>query len=271
MTLKKRQTLPTFINPPTLQDPEFYSHAVSIDGNSRLIFTSGQVGGRKDGTFPNNFKEQVVQAFQNLEDVLHASGARIRDVVKLKWFCVDWNSDENFQNLLDSTFAFLTDKYGVRIQPLATLVPVPALAFPHIKFEVEAIAAVSGLARPVVAPEQANALQLSALKTDVVVVGGGFSGLQTAYDLHQAGHKVLVLEARHRVGGRSWTIPLKSGKGRVEMGATWINKHTQPKVYGMAKHFGLDVVEQYAKDDAVYQDNQGHIFRSNATSLPEVR
>ncbi|MFC6697330.1 flavin monoamine oxidase family protein [Nocardioides daphniae] len=40
----------------------------------------------------------------------------------------------------------------------------------------------------------------------VVVVGGGPAGLATAYELRKAGYRVTVLEARHRVGGRTLTI-----------------------------------------------------------------
>lgn len=40
----------------------------------------------------------------------------------------------------------------------------------------------------------------------VVVVGGGPAGLCTAYELQKAGYQVTVLEARHRVGGRTLTI-----------------------------------------------------------------
>lgn len=40
----------------------------------------------------------------------------------------------------------------------------------------------------------------------VVVVGGGPAGLTTAYELQKAGYRVTVLEARHRVGGRTLTI-----------------------------------------------------------------
>ncbi|KAJ5403956.1 hypothetical protein N7509_003827 [Penicillium cosmopolitanum] len=241
MAPKDKYLCPTFINPPSLADPEFYSHAVSVDGPARLVFTSGQVGGRKDGTFPDSFKEQVEQAFKNLEEVLHASGAQIRDVIKLKWFCVNWKADQSFQDLLKLTFAFLTDHNGGDWRVKESFHPSPNPA----------------------------ELRLPSLKADVVIVGAGFSGLQTAYDLHQAGHKVLVLEAKKRVGGRSWTIPLKSGKGRVELGATWINQKTQRKVYGLAKQFGLDTVEQYAEGLAVYQDTNGHVFRTDATSVPE--
>jgi len=43
-------------------------------------------------------------------------------------------------------------------------------------------------------------------RADVCVVGAGFAGLAAAYRLKQAGLNVVVLEARKRVGGRSWSV-----------------------------------------------------------------
>ena len=40
----------------------------------------------------------------------------------------------------------------------------------------------------------------------VVILGAGIAGLISAYELSQAGYRVTVLEARDRIGGRSWTI-----------------------------------------------------------------
>jgi monoamine oxidase len=40
----------------------------------------------------------------------------------------------------------------------------------------------------------------------VVIIGAGIAGLVSAYELKRAGYKVTVLEARDRIGGRSWTI-----------------------------------------------------------------
>ena len=40
----------------------------------------------------------------------------------------------------------------------------------------------------------------------VVILGSGIAGLVSAYELQRAGYHVTVLEARNRIGGRSWTI-----------------------------------------------------------------
>ena len=55
----------------------------------------------------------------------------------------------------------------------------------------------------------------------VIVVGAGVAGLAAADAARCAGAEVVVLEARDRIGGRTWTVPL--GSGSVDLGAAWVH------------------------------------------------
>ncbi len=43
-------------------------------------------------------------------------------------------------------------------------------------------------------------------KADVIIIGGGASGLAAGKEIAKAGKKVYVLEARNRLGGRIYTL-----------------------------------------------------------------
>jgi monoamine oxidase len=75
---------------------------------------------------------------------------------------------------------------------------------------------------------------------DVVVVGGGFAGVTAARELALRGLRVQVLEARDRLGGR--TFYSRFGDTKVELGGTWVH-WTQPHVWAEVMRYGMELVE----------------------------
>ncbi|XP_024435777.1 amine oxidase [flavin-containing] B [Desmodus rotundus] len=75
-------------------------------------------------------------------------------------------------------------------------------------------------------------------KCDVVVVGGGISGMAAAKFLHDSGLNVVVLEARDRVGGRTYTIRNEMVK-YVDLGGSYVGP-TQNRILRLAKELGLE-------------------------------
>ncbi|KAH6688574.1 amine oxidase [Plectosphaerella plurivora] len=104
---------------------------------------------------------------------------------------------------------------------------------------------------------------------DVVIVGGGFSGLTAAYNLQQAGLTTVTLEARNLIGGKSRSLKREKGLGYLEMGATWINEVTQPNVFQLTQDFGLEVVEQYIEGQTIFQDTNGTVSWNDQGGDPE--
>ncbi|MFT4583981.1 MAG: monoamine oxidase [Gammaproteobacteria bacterium] len=75
---------------------------------------------------------------------------------------------------------------------------------------------------------------------DVLVLGAGFAGVTAAREMKNSGHKVAILEARDRIGGRVWTSELDGTK--IEYGATWIHWF-QPYVWSEFMRAGLEIHE----------------------------
>lgn len=77
-------------------------------------------------------------------------------------------------------------------------------------------------------------------KADVIVIGAGSAGLAAARDLSQSGHRVVVLEARDRWGGRVYTQRSPVWPVPVELGAEFIHGEAEAAMEG-ARAAGLAV------------------------------
>lgn len=83
---------------------------------------------------------------------------------------------------------------------------------------------------------------------DVIIVGAGLTGLVAADKLVHAAKNVLVLEARDRVGGRTYTVTeTRNGvTGTFDFGAHYVgNEPYQKPVFDLINDLDLELIPQY--------------------------
>lgn len=84
---------------------------------------------------------------------------------------------------------------------------------------------------------------------DFCVVGAGFAGLAAALRLKQAGQSVALLEARDRVGGRTFT-ELRGDGTWIDRGGAWIGPG-QDRIRALLDEFEVRSYKQYAGGEAM--------------------
>ncbi|KZL64144.1 amine oxidase, partial [Colletotrichum incanum] len=101
----------------------------------RVILTLGEVGQRKDGSWPDSFRGQVEQAVANISTALIAGGGYPRDIVQLRFYVVGW-TESLAMDIIGPVTDFLRNDHGMPHKPLTTLLPVSKLAFPEAKHRI---------------------------------------------------------------------------------------------------------------------------------------
>jgi monoamine oxidase len=84
---------------------------------------------------------------------------------------------------------------------------------------------------------------------DYCVVGAGFAGLTAALRLKQAGRSVALLEARDRVGGRTFTVTRDDGSW-IDRGGAWVGPG-QDRIHALMDEFGVPEYKQNHDGDAM--------------------
>jgi enamine deaminase RidA (YjgF/YER057c/UK114 family) len=106
-----------------------YSPAIKSQG---LLFVSGQVGSREDGSPEPDLRAQVRLAFTNLNAILAAAGCTFDDVIDVTVFMVDAES------IFETAWEVVPEFWGEAPHPTITAVGVTWLY--GFDFEIKVIA-----------------------------------------------------------------------------------------------------------------------------------
>ena len=94
---------------------ETYSQAVRLGD---VIYISGQLGIRRDGTLPESFQAQVRQALENVRTVLRAAGSDLSLVAKVNIYVTDFGKLREMNEVYPEYFPHRPAKTTVEIARL---------------------------------------------------------------------------------------------------------------------------------------------------------
>jgi 2-iminobutanoate/2-iminopropanoate deaminase len=123
-------------NPPDVAPPirGYYSNCVKVRSGV-TIYVAGQLGVDSSGKLVGSgAAEQTEQALRNIDSILTANGATMRDVVKVTVYVIDISD-------LD-VIAPVRMRYFPDQGPASVIVEISRLAFPDARVEIDAIASI---------------------------------------------------------------------------------------------------------------------------------
>jgi len=88
-------------------------------------------------------------------------------------------------------------------------------------------------------------------KHDVIIIGGGLSGLTLSYLLSKQNKNSLILEASSRLGGRIHTIKGKNDTP-LELGATWFSD-AHSNIISLLDELGISKYPQFTSGKSIFQ------------------
>lgn len=123
------------INPGSIAPPfrNIYSHGIEVPERSRVLWVSGQLGTKPDGSIAADCAGQCEQVMENIKAILAEAGMSFADLVKINAYLV---KAEDI-----AVFAPIRAKHLGNAKPAMTTVVVTALAQPQWLIEVEVVAA----------------------------------------------------------------------------------------------------------------------------------
>jgi monoamine oxidase len=98
------------------------------------------------------------------------------------------------------------------------------------------------------------------LETDVVILGAGMAGLAAARSLLERGVRVIVLEARSRVGGRVFSCASENAQV-IELGAEFIHGRA-PELWSLITESGVEVTE---RNKSQFREHHGRVVEDDNT------
>ncbi|XRB20242.1 hypothetical protein RI054_23g100890 [Pseudoscourfieldia marina] len=123
--------------PPPLAN---YSQAMQVNTNARLVFVSGQLGSRPDGSVAEDDpEEQARQCFRNVDAILKGANMGLKDVVRLSAFVTKREYLPSYMKARDD--ALREACAPGTTPPASTLMIVSGFSKPEFLVEVEAVAA----------------------------------------------------------------------------------------------------------------------------------